>query len=146
MKLIRVGLCSQLISFLENMWLWIHCFLTVLDKISTNQRPENGPEAETFSETPSHAILSHPTETEWTVFTDDKRAEQPSPQRIVIREFCKSREKGKLSLLHILHHSSWWLSLVEFRNVPGLDAVIVHVRIFIKTQRKSGSKWWILLW
>ncbi|XP_029705084.1 Golgi-associated PDZ and coiled-coil motif-containing protein isoform X1 [Takifugu rubripes] len=38
--------------------------LNVLDKISTNQRPENGPEAETFSETPSHAILSHPTETE----------------------------------------------------------------------------------
>lgn len=67
------------------------------------------------------------------------------PQRIVIREFCKSREKGKLSLLHILYYSSWWLSSVEFRNVPGLDAVSVHVCIFIKTERKSGPKWWILI-
>lgn len=67
------------------------------------------------------------------------------PQRIVIREFCKSREKGKLSLLHILYYFSWWLSSVEFRNVPGLDAVSVHVCIFIKTERKSGPKWWILI-
>lgn len=50
-----------------------------------------------------------------------------TPLGIVITEFYKSREKGNLSILHILYHSPWCWSLVEFRNVPELVALCTSI-------------------